>query len=626
MRSLSIANTLLVLSVVSVCCSPLLAQQNDRTRSRRGNTDPVYEYYRAFYLQHEKGDLKEAAKSYERALGFGAKGEVRDAIRANQAILQEDLAVNDFAQVMPADAFAYLQISRPAHHLEEIAHMMGLTGKTFDEDYRPEHVDLDGMVLSSDFQLSPALLRELKKIRGAAVAISDINQRGEPVGVAIIHPGDSDLVTGLVETGIQLVPSGERIGGFQTFQVEREVWIVKTTRLIIVSTDKSRIENCLAQLKQGPSAETASLANTEAFQAARKEHGDAAVFAFVDPKSAMEKLGSRMGREAMIAKMVLDIDHMQFIAGSITSTDQGVRARVQASMQEGHNSLAYGLIRTVPLSRKALSHVPQGSAAVVGLGLNPKLVMAAEAAADSHVTALDIGRELFANIEEVGAFVWPETVEGNQQFPEFGIVFAANDVDKSEALWHQLLSLPEQLQMDDGPKSQPVSIDGVEGRQYVFPGTEMPDLIVAKLNEDTMIAGTKRAVTAAIKAGQSGQTFVESQVAQPLWDSSSESTAKAVLVHAGRVISLVGAMDNAPPQQVEMMEQAFGELTLTLVSNESARNFELQLDATNLPQFESIVKTASKMNSTRNARSDRTHKKVHAPDTEAAERVEMQER
>ena len=168
-------------------------------------------------------------------------------------------------------------------------------------------LDLDGVVISSDFQISPALLREMKKIRGAAASISNIDQRGKPIGVAVIHPGDSDLLTGLVETGIQLVPSTERIGGFPTFQIEDEAWIVKTNRLIIASTEKAQIKKCLDRMSGGAT----SLSGVESFIAARAEHGNTAVFAFIDPQVAFKKLGPMLGHEATIAKVVLDVNHMR---------------------------------------------------------------------------------------------------------------------------------------------------------------------------------------------------------------------------------------------------------------------------------------------------------------------------
>ena len=60
MRPISLCNTLLAASLIAFCINPLLAQSN---APRRGNADPTYEFYRAFYLHHEKNDLKEASES-----------------------------------------------------------------------------------------------------------------------------------------------------------------------------------------------------------------------------------------------------------------------------------------------------------------------------------------------------------------------------------------------------------------------------------------------------------------------------------------------------------------------------------------------------------------------------------
>ena len=56
-----------------------------------------------------------------------------------------------------------------------------------------------------------------------AVAITGIEPDGRPHGVAVIHPGDFDITRGLIETGIQVLPEAEPIGGFKAYQVHGEV-------------------------------------------------------------------------------------------------------------------------------------------------------------------------------------------------------------------------------------------------------------------------------------------------------------------------------------------------------------------------------------------------------------------
>jgi hypothetical protein len=579
----------LTAGILAMAFAPSLAQSMAQEASRAET-----EFYQGYYLQHERNDLKKAIEAYQRSIAFDANAATRSAVDAEMANIQEELATADFAQIMPGDAFAFLEISNPADHVEQLARLMGLTGREFSPtDTRAILRIEDELAISSDFQLSPALLRELKKIRGAALAITEVYENRPPNGVLVIHPGDSDLVTGIVETGIQLVPATEKIEGFPTFQIEKKVWIVKTNRLIIVSADKAQIVNCVKRISD---PKRASLADQKKFKSSRNEHQNAAVFAFVDPARALEKMRAGVSRELAMARMILDLDHINHVTAILTTTDAGLVANVDIDFAADHNSLAYGLIRTVPLTGKSLSHVPSGSAAVAGMGLNPQMRLAAEIAGSRHLTALDIGREIFANIEELSCFILPSTVGANHEMPDFGLVIASNDIEKSAALWNTLLTLPSTMNIKEGPQAKRITIDGITARRYSWPNEKgAPQIVIARLNDQALIAGTEAAVNAAIQAGKTGKTLAQDNKAQSLWQTKSEHTAKAVFVHVGRMLRLAAMMNNGNDgQQMEAVSRVVDDLTITLVFNESPAHFEAKLNAVGLPGFENIIKMMAK--------------------------------
>ena len=176
--------TLIGLGLLAV--HPTLAYQDNK------QNDAAAEYYRGYYLQHESDDLAGALKAYRQSIQLGADNELREKIDEQTATLQEELAVQDFAGIMPANAIAFVEISNPASHVEKVAGMMGLIGTTNNANDRVV-LNIDNEVqIPSDFKISPALIRELKKIRGAAIGITKINPNGQPAGLAVIHPGDSD--------------------------------------------------------------------------------------------------------------------------------------------------------------------------------------------------------------------------------------------------------------------------------------------------------------------------------------------------------------------------------------------------------------------------------------------------
>ena len=126
---------------------------------------------------------------------------------------------------MPAEALVYVEISHPGQHSSHLAKLLGLIRRpqSSPNGGAPSGVILrSGIFLPDDLALSPALVTELEKVQGFAVAVTSIDACGTPSGVAVVHLGDSDLLRGLFETGIQFVEPGEPIEGLRTYCVDRK--------------------------------------------------------------------------------------------------------------------------------------------------------------------------------------------------------------------------------------------------------------------------------------------------------------------------------------------------------------------------------------------------------------------
>lgn len=556
------------------------------------------EFYKGYYQRHEANNLPAAVKSYKRAIQLGVSPSIADAVENEMTKLQESVVTSSFENVMPADAIAYIELSNPANHVEQLARMMGLTGKPKSDTGSAVVLPINREIaIPSDFQISPALFREMKKLRGAAVAITEVKDSndGPPVeGLLVIHPGESDLLQGILETSIQFAPATERLGGFPTFTIENQVWIVQTQTLIFVSDSKETIVDGLERIKN---SKLGSLADVDSFKTARATEKDAAVFAYVNPEQMMTRFGHMMRGEMSIVRVALDLDHLQHITSSVKATDNGLQTRFSVQYSEDHNSFGYGLIRTTPLSKKALSKIPSDAAVVVGMGLNPQMALAAQTTVGKHISALDIGRELFANIEEIGLFVLPSTIQGSRQFPNVGAVFTANDLEKSNRLWNEMLSLPAKMKIEGGPRAKTIDINGVAAREYTFNEPGAPELVIAQLGDEAMVAGTRMAVEAVIAANRSGTTLANDKSASAFWEASTESTAKALFVKVGPALQLAASMSGGnDASEMMMFKSAVDNLSIIATMDESHTNFDVTTSVVDLPKFENIIKTLANMN------------------------------
>ncbi len=595
MRAFVGRNYLAVCLIGLVSATSSIAQVREASPSQRAtkSTKASDAFYRGYYLQNEQNDPEAALKAYQQSLKLGASNELRQQIHSQIATLQEDIAVADFAQLMPSDAFAYFEVNRVGHHAEKIAAALGIVGQPNSDSERVVLRIEDEVQIPSDFKISPALIREIKKTRGAAVAVTGIQESG-PSAVGVIHPGDSDLITGMIETGVQLVRSEDTIGGFPTYCIENQVWFVKTNRLVFVANQRDLIEGCIERIQDSDSESIADNAN---FQEARTNHDDYAVFAYVNPNRALKQLGRVGGRELAVARVLLDMDHMRHVTASLSASEHGLHFKTNLALDDKHNNLAYGMLRTVPLSKKALSSVPAGSAAVLGMGLNPKMALAAEAASQQRITGLDLGRELFANIEELALFVLPSISEQNSGVPNFGIVIAANDADKSEALWNQMLKIPSMVDVDSGRVSE-VRIAGVTAKSYRLPDNDVPEILICRLNKDSMVAGTNGAVAAAIEAAQSGANLGSDSIATGFNSAITQDTAKAFYAHVGRCLQLASQLERgSDAQQLRMIGQVVENMNLTVLCDEAESNLQVRTSIVELPRFENIIKSIAKMQS-----------------------------
>ena len=76
-------------------------------------------------------------------------------------------------------------------------------------------------------------------MRGIAAGITGISEQGAPQGLLVFHPGDCDLVRGIVETAVQVLEPVESVEGFKTYRVPDIGFLVVSTRLVLLSDSRN---------------------------------------------------------------------------------------------------------------------------------------------------------------------------------------------------------------------------------------------------------------------------------------------------------------------------------------------------------------------------------------------------
>ena len=163
------------------------------------------EFFRGYFLQTHEGDLAGAVSAFERVVGdAGAPEALRAQAKQRLAECREDLGAADLARLMPPDAVAYFEVTKPGAHVGRLATMLGLVRsvETPPAGKEAQVTPLgNGIFFPDDFTISPTLVSALNGFKGLAVAVTRFDPRGDAAGVLVLHPGDSDLIRGLIDHG-----------------------------------------------------------------------------------------------------------------------------------------------------------------------------------------------------------------------------------------------------------------------------------------------------------------------------------------------------------------------------------------------------------------------------------------
>ncbi len=528
--------------IVSIGAAPL------RSAAQSGNQPDLY---KAYFLEKETKDYSAARKLYEKVIAARVNDEVAASAKAGADRCRDQVAAQNFAMLMPPDAMAYIEITRPGQIIEKLADMLGLTTKDMQKvlGNRPSKASSAPFHIPEQVVISPSIFEVLNGFGGAAVAITnfDPGHDGPPSGVLVAHHGDATLLKGLLETFFQFSPTAEKIGGMPTFAVQApdvgEITGVLTQSLFIVGTGRDLVEGVVHRLV---ASDTASLGSREDLSEVLTQRTGSTIFAFCDLAAVLKKARGAMSeddaREFKVANAVADLDHLRWATYSMGIHEGALTSQLAVRFADDHQSLVYNLLRLPPMTRQCLSRVPPDAAAIFGMGLNPAWAQAAADAAGRKtdkltVTGFDIGREFFGNIREVCAFVVPgsmaEGSEGSSKIPNVGILLAVNDVNRSKALWNQLLSIPGLVGGNEPIAPKSLQVGSTDAMAYSIP--DFGKVYLAEFDGGIAIGLTKTALKSAVQAGNKDHNILNDPVLGKVIEEMPTDSSIMAVAHIGRL-------------------------------------------------------------------------------------------
>ncbi len=456
---------------------------------------PAERLHQAYYLQHERQDLEGALALYDGvANDRRASDELRAEARRRASEITEELASSDFAQLSPADTIFYVEFNRPGAQLRALLDQLGLLGAGGER-----------------LGISPLLVEGLLGMRGVAVAITGIDMRDGPSdGVAILHPGDLDVVRGLLETAL---PAGgqpvEPIAGHATWSIEGQAFVTLTSRLVVAGRHREDVAGVLARMQNGGEG---SLARSAELAGAMAMRGSDLMFFCLNLQPVMPMIRDMIERETRrdpevrAALAFLDLESTRTIAGRAGVDEHGVSFDFAVELDEAHRNLAFHLMRMPDIDAGALALVPSGPAMFcVGAVNRDGDVPPGEtdAAGRPVVTMMDFGREVFANVTDVAVFVMPQVERAPWgPMPDVGLAMRVNDPARSVAMWQFLLGTAQAATGGPAPGAPGRRGDVVLHRFQI----EGVPVHLAQAGSHLVLSPSDRLIGAAVEAAKNGRS------------------------------------------------------------------------------------------------------------------------
>jgi hypothetical protein len=549
-----------------------------------GGQDAEQVFHKAYFLEHEAGDLNGALELYRGVAGdSSADKALRARAKTLAASISEELAAGDFASLVPETTILFAEISRPGKQLEQLLGQLGLLG----EAHR---------VVADQIKVSPLLVENLLGLRGAAVAVTEVGANGQPNGVVLLHPGDLDLLRGLIETAL---PAGgvavDPIGGFPTWSIAGKAFVCMTSRLVIASPDPSQIEGVIERLSGGMKSSLASSAKLNKALGKQRD-GLLSFYVNADPLKGMMRahIGQLAKRDpgVAVAASLLDLDSFESLSGRIGVNQDGLSLNAALQLADGHRNVVFNLLRKPTVGRDTLSLVPSGAAFFFATGFNQagSVTPIGRDGSEPVVTLLDIGREVFGNVIDVAVFGLPPTPGAQGPIPDVAAVVRVNDVERSRALWNLALGIGSQAASGRAMTPERFEIGEFAVERYEIQGVPV---FMASGEHELVISPSRAAIERALASRKDSSVTTDRVFAKAL-DVIDHSPTMILAACPGRCAQIArGFMPKSEAQKIEPFARLLDSTVVSVAVQHSDTRLAFGARVHGIPDVSGMVSQAA---------------------------------
>jgi hypothetical protein len=527
----------------------------------------------------------------------------------------EEMGNADPAALMPPETIIYLETGSPGRQIETILNM--LKGTPFENPLaalgggkgRNTGSKSPGDIMAA--LMNPAMMAEFKKIRGMGVGVTGIAQNNPPV-IMVLFPGKSDALRGLILAALGMIGRpAEPIEGMQTVAFPDGGGAAYDETTVIVASpaayNAGQLEWSVKQYKGLTSKPTLASSNKSFAKVSKKARQENALTLWANVDEVFSGLSQvipqeHFPREMRMADGIADFENIDDLIVFFKIQEDGLAFEKNVAFKQGHDCLAYNLIRTPNLSRAAFEAVPPEAVGLLSIALGESAGMQSAAASRSikNLTGLDIGREIFANIEQLNLFVMPPDSSPRKSglampplVSNLGLAITSRNPQQTRRLLTQLLTVSN-LVAGHTPAEQPAKETGkylvaqINDRKIYCYMNQMNKATILSLNPDIVETSlsavkTRRSVST---AGTLSETV----------NKLSPSTSKLLLINVGGGIRVADAYleetynnpHNPAHETLAKLAQACDNTSVQLGTDERINNLNVRLSIDRLPPLDNL--------------------------------------
>ena len=539
--------------------------------------------YRLGMCQMKKQNEAQAREIFEKLVAqYSDQQEIVDKISP----LLDEIAGPDPAALMPADTKVYLEFGNPGRNIETILNMLKGTPYANPLAAIPGQKSA-GQMLNAFF--NPSMMAEFKKIKGFAAGVANI-QNNPPV-VAVLYPGKSDALRGMILAGLGMVGQpGEPIEDMNVINIPPNSSVAYDETVIMCAQPKELLQQTIKRYKSRNYAGSLAEANKTFSKLNKKMRQKNLMTVWIDAAgtyAAVKNLAAQQGglQQIELADSIVDFNSIEDVIITRTFEQTAFVDEITVNFKNNQDCLLYNLVRTPNLSKNAFASLPPGTVGVISFALMDANGSQSQAASKTinRLTGLDFGREIFANIEQINIFALPPKQTDSGKFADvlsgFGIAITSKNPQHTRLLLDKMLGIAELAAAAQTGQAPPQTQGQKNNYMVCAVKGEKMFVNIGQGGNTTVLAFNPQIIEASLNAAKSNKSVAQGPLNEYL-NAVPPDTSKLVLINAGGAIRIADAFikaqynnpQNPAHKTIEQLAVAAISLFMTCIQSRATTN------------------------------------------------------